>query len=152
MEDGIELPTEDRPLKTTGQTVWIDGDALVIKYSVLYYGFLGQKRVPIDNIKTVSWREPGSFLGGFLEVSILGEAPPSSHASPNVQHQNRFIYDRRQIELWRALKGHLERSSAAHVPVVAASAADEIRKLGDLLRDGLLTEEEFEAQKAKLLR
>ena len=36
-------------------------------------------------------------------------------------------------------------------PDTCASAADEIRKLGELRADGLLSDEEFEAQKAKIL-
>ena len=152
MDQPIEaLPTQDRPLKTTGQTVWLDGDALIIKYSILYYGFLGQKRVPLQNIKTVSWREPGSVLGGFLEISILGETPPNAFASPNVQHQNRFIYKTKEVELWRGLKSWIESKISERNGVAPPSAADEIRKLGELLRDGLLTQAEFDAQKAKLL-
>jgi len=39
--------------------------------------------------------------------------------------------------------------AAAQTPEV--SVADELRKLGDLVSQGLLTKEEFEAQKARLL-
>ncbi len=145
------MPTEEYPLKTVGQTVWIDRDSLVIKYRVLYYGFLGQKQVPVQNIKTVSWREPSSMLAGFLEISILGETPPSAYASPNVQHQNRFIYDRKDLERWRALKGWIESQISLRNGGSGSSVADELQKLGDLLRDGLLTQAEFDAQKAKLL-
>jgi hypothetical protein len=149
--DTVELPSSDRPFKTTGQTVWIDGDALVVKYSALYYGFLGQKRIPLENIKTVSWRDPGSLVAGFLEISVLGEAPPNPFASANVRHQNRFMFNRADIQLWRTLKSHLEqRASPSRAPEVS-STADEIRKLAELLKEGLLTRDEYEAQKGKLL-
>lgn len=145
------LPSQNQPLKTVGQTVWIEDEAVIIKYSMLYYGFLGQKHVPVDNIKTVTWREPGAVLAGFLEFSILGETPPSPMASPNVQHQNRFIYDQRDIQRWRTLKQWIESRIAKRGNAGSASVADELSKLADLLREGLLTREEFEAQKAKLL-
>lgn len=43
------------------------------------------------------------------------------------------------------------RAGGSEEPRVATGAADEIRKLGELRREGLLTDEEFEAQKARLL-
>ncbi|MCL6684109.1 SHOCT domain-containing protein [Sphingomonas alba] len=150
-EEALALPTEARPFKTVGQTIWIDGDSLVIKYGMLYYGFLGQKRVPVQNIKTVSWKEPGALTTGFLEISILGEPPPSPFASPNVQHQNRFIYERKDVEQWRSLKGWIEKQIGGRDTAAPASTADELRKLADLYKEGLLTESEFESQKAKLL-
>lgn len=37
------------------------------------------------------------------------------------------------------------------IKTTLASSADELSKLGDLLKDGLLTQEEFEQEKAKIL-
>jgi hypothetical protein len=90
-------------------------------------------------------------MAGFLEISILGESPPSPFASANVQNQNRFIYDRKDIERWRALKSWIERSVAGGRAAATGSTPDELTKLAGLYREGFLTEEEFNAQKAKLL-
>jgi hypothetical protein len=150
-EEALALPTQDQPFKTVGQTVWVDGDSLVIKYGIMYYGFLGQKRVPVQNIKTVSWKEPGTLTTGFMEIAVLGEPTPSPFASPNVQHQNRFIYDRKDVERWRTLKSWIEGQIGGHETSAPASTADELRKLADLYKEGLLTDAEFEAHKAKLL-
>lgn len=43
------------------------------------------------------------------------------------------------------------RESVGGQPLPQLGVADEIRKLGDLLHDGLLTEEEFAEQKQRLL-
>ena len=152
MEDpAVTLPTAGTPLKTVGQSVWVEGDTINIKYGIMYYGFLGQKRVPIENIKTVSWKEPG-LMAGFLELSILGEAPPHPSASANVQHQNRFIFPREDIARWQALKTWIESKMSTRTDPERKSIADELGKLGELLKSGLLTQAEFDAQKAKLLR
>ena len=147
------IPDREHPLKTIGQTVWVEDQSLVCKYSVLYYGFLGQKKVPVENITTVSWKEPDSVLAGFMEIDIFGEQQPHPGASPNVQHQNRYIYDAKDIEHWRALKDWIEKHSRkGQSDSQKDSVTDELGKLADLLDRGYLTRDEFEAQKARLLR
>ena len=144
---------EGEKLKGQSTTVWVEGDTLVIKYAVWAYGFLGEKRVPVQNIKAVSWKEPGSMIAGFLEISILGEAPPSQFANANVQRQNRLQYEKKDVDKWRALKGWIEAKIAAPTEVrPAASVADELGKMAALLEKGLITREEFDAQKTELLR
>ncbi|QTH21722.1 SHOCT domain-containing protein [Rhizorhabdus wittichii] len=141
------------PLKTSGITIWTEGDVLVLKYGVLYYGFLGTKRVPAANITALNWREPGDWLAGFLEISILGEQPPSPMASPNVQNQNRLKYERADQPKFVALKEWIEARMAKPQggQPAASSIADELGKLAALLRDGVITQDEFDQQKAKLL-
>ncbi|MEP9359087.1 SHOCT domain-containing protein [Sphingomonas sp. KR3-1] len=144
---------EAQPLKAGGITIWTEGDLLVLKYSAWFYGFLGTKRVPRANITSVSWKEPGDWVAGFMVLDILGEQRPSPHASPNVQNQNRLQYDRADRDKFAELRDWIEagRTSKADPPSVGLSVADEIAKLGALRQQGLLTDEEFSAQKAKLL-
>src|SRR5690348_3247827 len=139
-------------LKGQATTVWIEGDTLVIKYAVWAHGFLGEKRVPVQNIKAVSWKEPGTFIAGFLEISILGEPPPSPFANVNVQRQNRLQYEKHDVEKWRDLRDWIEANREPQQPTASStSVADQLGKLADLLEKGLLTREEFDAEKAKLL-
>ena len=137
-------------LKGGGVMVWIEDDAVMIKYSVLYYGFLGTKRIPVSNITAVNWKDPGSWTVGFLELSILGEKPVSPHASPNVQNQNRITFETPWLPKFMALRDWIqERIGRPSSP--SPSTADELAKLAGLLKDGYLTQEEFDSQKAKLL-
>jgi hypothetical protein len=144
---------EAHPLKAGGITIWTEGEVLLLKYSVWFYGFLGTKRVPRSNITSVTWKEPGDWLAGFLELDILGERPPSPQASPNVQNQNRLQYDRADRDKFAELREWIEAGRTLRSDTAAAtpSVADEIAKLGQLREQGLLTDEEFSAQKAKLL-
>ncbi|MDO7833684.1 SHOCT domain-containing protein [Sphingobium sp. HBC34] len=141
------------PLNCTGITIWTEGEILIVKYSVWYYGFLGTKRVPVSKITSVNWKEPGEWLAGFLEISILGEQPPSPHASPNVQHQNRFQFGSADRAEFAALRDWIEERRAAGESTESrpSSVADEIAKLGKLVEQGLLTPDEFQAHKSKLL-
>lgn len=151
MERWTTMLEDGEKLKGQSTTVWIEGDTLVIKYAVWAYGFLGEKRVPVQNIKAVSWKEPGALVAGFLEVSILGEAPPSPFANVNVQRQNRLQYEKGDVEKWRAVRDWIEanREASSNSPT-SASLGDKLAKLADLLEKGLITRDEFEAAKAEL--
>jgi hypothetical protein len=140
-------------LKGRGLTVWIEDDCVMIKYGVMFYGFLGTKRVPVSNITAVNWKEPGGWTVGFLELSILGEPAPSPHASPNVQHQNRLSFEHDQLAKFMELRDWIQArlGKPSQAAISPSSAADEITKLAALLKDGHLTPEEFAAQKTKLL-
>jgi hypothetical protein len=144
---------QGNPLKGRGFTVWIEGEDILIKYGVMYYGFLGTKRVPVSNITTMNWKEPGSWTVGFLELNILGEAPPSPMASPNVQNQNRLSFENSESERFVALRDWIQsKMGKANTQAQASvSVADEIAKFAALLDQGLITQAEFDAQKAKLL-
>jgi Short C-terminal domain len=144
---------QNNPLKGRGFTVWIEEDDILIKYGVMYYGFLGTKRVPVTNITTTNWKDPGSSTVGFLEINILGEAPPSPMASPNVQNQNKLSFEKSELESFVAFRDWIQskiKKPNAH-GTANISVADEIAKLAGLLGDGHITQSEFDAQKAKLL-
>jgi hypothetical protein len=144
---------ENNPLKGRGLTIWTEGEDLLIKYGVLYYGFLGTKRVPVANITTINWKEPGSWTVGFLELNILGEAPPSSMASPNVQNQNRLSFEKSEHAQFAELRDWIQSKmgKGSNASQTGVSVAEELTKLAALMEQGLLTQEEFDTQKAKLL-
>jgi len=61
---------------------------------------------------------------------------------------------RRQGERWAAQEEQQQPQQAAPAPAAAAPASstiDQLKELGELKAQGILTEEEFAAQKAKLL-
>jgi hypothetical protein len=61
---------------------------------------------------------------------------------------------RRQGERWAAQEEQQQPQQAAPPPAAAApggSTIDQLKELGELKAQGILTEEEFAAQKAKLL-
>jgi membrane protease subunit (stomatin/prohibitin family) len=61
---------------------------------------------------------------------------------------------RRQTERWAgqdAQQGDYQAPPQSAAPAAAPSSIDQLEKLGELRDKGVLTEEEFETQKAKLL-
>lgn len=58
---------------------------------------------------------------------------------------------RRQGERWAAQEATEQPAAPAPAPAAGPSTIDQLKELGELKQQGVLTEEEFEAQKAKLL-
>jgi hypothetical protein len=109
--------------------------------------------IPLDRINTVFFNQ--SFFerivrAGDLAIESAGENSRQSFSdiyNPlNVQNE---IY--RQMESYEDRKTDKLRGAIRQGAGGGTSAADEIAKLHRLLSDGAITEEEFEAQKARLL-
>jgi hypothetical protein len=85
---------------------------------------------------------PGLLRGVARTAAIAGTATAVS---------NRV--SKRQGERWAAQEAPLQQQPVeqAPPPPAEASTIDQLRELGELKSQGILTEEEFAAQKAKLL-
>ncbi|MGB0888779.1 MAG: SHOCT domain-containing protein [Solirubrobacterales bacterium] len=89
---------------------------------------------------------PGLIRGVARTAVIAGTA---THVSNNVS--------RRQAQRWSEQEQQQYAQPAAPVAAAPAPAApaedpmEQLQKLGDLKAQGILTEEEFQAQKAKIL-
>ena len=119
-------------------------------------------QMPYRNVTSVDVRQ--HLFSGYLEIASGGvqmteksfwSTDPDTDAkrAPNCIS----LVGRAQAERFRAAARFImDRANALHADpgpdATPASKADEIRKLSDLMRDGLLTPEEFAAQKAVLLQ
>jgi Short C-terminal domain len=84
---------------------------------------------------------PGLLRGVARTAVIAGTA---THVSNNVS--------RRQANRWAEQEGYAEEPvQAAPAAPAADDKLDQLQKLGELKASGVLTEAEFEAQKAKIL-
>lgn len=140
----------------------------------LSHGFDGEKRIPISSITAVQFKSVGKFgssLGrlnksadsntipatGYIQFVVLGSQESkgglaAAHYDENTVTFNsvgesdfvriRDFVEQRIIEL---------RNPAPVVVAQEVDVADQILKLANLVAQGVLTQEEFEAQKSKLL-
>jgi hypothetical protein len=135
-------------LKGKFNAILVEEEALTISYKALYFGFKGDKRIPYASITSIQFREPGTWLAGYLQFSIKGGIEWQGAVN---QDENAIIFDAPGDD-FRALRdfvqGKLEAPSTAES---VTSVADELSKLAKLRDQGILTDEEFAAQKAKLL-
>ena len=145
-----------------GKTVLVAGDAIRIVKQGLLSG-RNERTLPIRNISSVEVKKPGGFPG-FIQFSISGgmvrdrSLTLTGGAFDAAQDENSVLFNGEEsyqialqikayVESWSA---PTERGTGPH-PATPRSAADEIQKLKALMDDGVLTKDEFENQKRKLL-
>jgi hypothetical protein len=125
----------------------------------------GEKRIHISQISSVQWKPAGPFVNGFIQFSAAGgnerRSRFGSQTSSAVNDENSVIFTTRQKAAFEELRAAIEAAIAAHhapggqgLPATVAglqSVADELAKLGELHQQGLITTEEFEAGKNRIL-
>lgn len=107
--------------------------------------------IPLDRINTVFFNQT------FFERIVRAGDIAIESAGENSRQQFSDIYNplRVQNEIYRQMESYEDRKSDKLGAAVASgggmSVADEIAKLDDLRRNGAITDDEFEARKARLL-
>ncbi|MFD9719376.1 DUF4429 domain-containing protein [Streptomyces sp. NPDC059076] len=118
----------------------------------------GEKRLHVSQISAVQWKPAGVMINGFIQLSIGGadrQALKGARTVNAAQDENSIVFTKKQQPEFERLRAALDQAIAAqHAPtptVGAVSVADELSKLGSLMQQGLITQEEFDQQKARLL-
>jgi hypothetical protein len=118
-------------------------------------GFMGENAIPLSSIVSVRLEDTKTAAGGYIQFGVLGAAPPVYKSVLDaVDDVNAVNFRRPQLADFIALRDKVDSIiSAKAQPAAAApaSAADELQKLADLRDKGILTEEEFQKSKQKLL-
>lgn len=118
--------------------------------------FGGTKEIFYSDIIGVQYKEAGSVVAGYIQFETA-----SGRAKDNFNNENSFTFSdaylKNEVALQvvnfvRAKVREARAPQAAPVQVVQqVSAADELKKLKDLLDAGAITQEEFDEQKKKIL-
>lgn len=125
----------------------------------------GEKRIHISQISSVQWKPAGPFVNGFIAFSAAGgnerRSKFGSQTSSAVNDENSVIFTTRQKTAFEELRAAVETAIAAHhtpggqgLPHTVAglqSVADELQKLLQLHEQGVITADEFNDQKRRLL-
>lgn len=116
----------------------------------------GEKRIPVSSITAVQWKPPSRLVRGFIQFSVPGGNEGKSRAGRQTRDaagdENSVLVDSRHAAEFETLRSAVE--GAIGAPAAATSSggvADELKKLSELRDGGILPEEEFAAQKARLL-
>jgi hypothetical protein len=117
----------------------------------------GEKRIPVASIAAVQWKAPGAMTRGFIQFTVPGGSERrsqfGSQTTDAAKDENSVLVAKGQVAEFEALREAIEGAlaSPAASAAPALSVGDELRKLAELRDAGALTDEEFNAQKAKLL-
>lgn len=121
-----------------------------------------EKTLPIRNISSVEVKKPGAFASGFIQFSIAGGVSRNSSftftggAFDAAQDENSVVFRddvayRSALKIKNYVESYRDPTVAAPAPAAATSAADEIMKMKRLLDQGIISREEFEVLKKRLL-
>ncbi len=115
----------------------------------------GDKKIPTAAISAVQWK-PAGLTNGFIQLSIGGadRQAAKGHRTMNAaKDENSVVFTKKQQPAFETLRAALEQAIAGqHTPAApAASVADELGKLAELHRQGVLSDQEFAAEKRRLL-
>lgn len=163
-----------KPMNVTGRNGQIHFDGQYV--TITRAGFVarvtigkGEKRLHIGQISAIQWKPPGWGMNGFIQFSLPGGNEVRSHFGGQTrsagQDENTVMFTKQQQPAFDKLREAIDAAIARHharpepsrvPPVVAAQApplsiADELVKLAALKDQGVLSAQEFEQQKARLL-
>lgn len=131
-------------------------DRIVIRKKGWPYGTKSDKSVPIRSIGAVQYKAPG-LTSGFLQIAYSGAQESKGGVFNAASDENTVMFIKKSAPAFVEIRDFIQAQlSIAHAPAPAqvapaSSLADELTKLASLRDQGILTEDEFSAQKARLL-
>lgn len=123
-------------------------------------GAKGTKTIPYASITAIQYKEPG-FTSGYMQFSLGGGNEGKFGVLEATKDENSFLFGPKHLETVRKVKKYIEQQmektkqtqhSPAQQTPSGVSIADELIKLAELRDQGILTEEEFQAAKMKLIQ
>jgi hypothetical protein len=136
-------------------------------FGFLNKGLKGMKVIPITSITAVQHRFAGPIVSGYLQFTLSGGLESGGGVLAAAKDENTFMFAKTSIlhknekdnnELALAIKNYVEqRMAALKAPPRSeargpASLTEELVKLAELRDKGVLSNQEFEQAKARLLR
>lgn len=122
----------------------------------------GEKRIPITSVTAVQWKPPGGLVNGFIQFTVAGSNESRSRMGHQtmdaVKDENSVIVLKKQAAEFEALRSAIEDAIVErHQPqqfVMDApqpSKLDQLTQLGELRDSGVLSPDEFEDEKARIM-
>ena len=138
-----------KTIKGSTKSILVSDDAVTISFRALYHGFVGDKRIPFSSITAIQFKEAGGWLAGYIQFSIQGAI---EWRGPVVQDENAIQFDKKDNGDFITLRDFIQhRLAVKGASGTVGSVADELAKLAALRDQGILTDDEFAAQKSKLI-
>lgn len=117
-------------------------------------GNTGGKRINIEDITSLQFKEPSGVSVGFIQFSYPGSVDRKDGVVGAINDENSIVVDNNNLTKAKEVVMYLEKRRSnlqKGNQVVGISSADEIVKFKKLLDDGIISQEEFDAKKKQLL-
>ncbi len=152
----IEVKGRNGQVRFDGQHVTIIREGFIARASV----GKGEKRLHTSQITAVQWKPAGWAWNGFIQFTVPGgneqQSAFGSQTTAAAKDENSVMFTKKQTPEFERLRAAIDEAIASqHAPQDAGnsqgSMADELAKLAALRDQGIITDADFEAGKAKLL-
>ncbi len=137
---------------------------------VMSKGFQGTKEIPFTSIVAVQFKKAGAILSGYIQFTIPGENKSGNGIIAATKDGNTFMFaEKKNNELAIEIKEYIDSaiynlrtpqdteskvnldSSTPQETESKINLLDELRELAKLKEQGVLSQEEFQLAKKKLL-
>lgn len=139
----------------------LSGDNIIIRRRGVAHamaaGLTGERMIPISTLTAIQLKLGVWWSPGFILFSYAGSKPFMGGIIEATQDPDAFLFKKEQNDEVLAFKAMVEKllrdskQQASSAPNTSGTLTEEIRKLAELKQQGVLSEEEFEAAKKKLL-
>ncbi|MGW6193065.1 SHOCT domain-containing protein [Bacillus cereus] len=145
--------------KGAGKTiVRIEGNFIRLKrrgaLNFFNHGLDGEKTIDINNMTGIQIKKANFFTNGYIQFIFMGSQESKRGVMAAAADENTVMFTKREEKMAEEIKEYIESILVnKSKPQVASSVsgADEILKYKELLDQGVITEEEFQAKKKQLL-
>lgn len=155
---GDESVNKTFEFKGSGKSIiTIDGNFIRIKrkgfVNFMNHGLDGEKTIDINNLTGIQVKKAG-FTSGYIQFIFMGSQESKKGVFAATQDENTVMFVKKEQKMADEIKEYIETFLAKkNNSQVAAtiSGADEILKYKELLDQGIITDEEFQAKKKQVL-
>jgi hypothetical protein len=119
-------------------------------------GVRGVKEIPYYSIVAVQFKEPG-ITNGYIQFTIPGGNESKGGIMDAVKDENTFIFagpenNAKALQIKQFVNNKVKAIRMPQAVPQPQNLSDEIQKLANLKAQGLITEEEYQSAKSKLLK
>ncbi|MGR5979483.1 SHOCT domain-containing protein [Bacillus cereus] len=114
---------------------------------------MAKKTIDINTLTGVQMKQAG-FTSGYIQFIFMGSKESKGGVFAATKDENTVMFVKKEQKMAEEIKTYIEGilSNKGQTQVAATtSGADEILKYKELLDQGIITEEEFQAKKKQLL-
>lgn len=139
----------------------LEDDKITIKrkgfFSLLNYGLKGEKTIQISSITGIQLKKSG-LMNGYLQFIVIGSQESKGGLSSAQRDENTVCWVYGKCNKYaEEIKMYIENYNSNKIKnnsviVTEEDKYDKLKKLKKLLDDGVLTQEEFETEKKKILK
>lgn len=121
--------------------------------SLISVGLAGSKDIWIEQISSIQIRKPAMGTNGYIQFSFFGGHEGNSGLLHAAGNENAVLFDSSQEHLFIKIKQLIEERIAIikQPKTLDSGNISDIEKLFELKKQGIITEEEFQLTKRKIL-